>query len=137
MDQATLVIDRLAEARKLIECLASDQDAPVSAAYWLESLEDDEWTLHLVSPKFDRAGGTVGYLEVISALRDPPKIQLRADDVRPEPTGDPVVVEVLEFLRAYPVAETFRLKGVFLKGHFVQRAYIFPVKLDDQMAPMA
>ena len=132
MDQETLVINRIDEARKLIDRLAQDQDFLVTDAYWMEDLEFDGWTLHIASPKIDEIGIAGGYGVVTLALENRPEIHVDIDEVRPERTDTPAVIEVRAFLRSYPATEAFRLKGVFLKGHFVQRAYIYPVLLDGK-----
>jgi hypothetical protein len=135
VDQETLVINRIDEARKLLDSLSEEQPLVVSDAFWMDSLEDDKWTLYIASPKIEEIGITGGYSALILTLKAHPEIQLDVDDILPRSTDDPTVVEVLNAIRRCSAIEAFQLGGVFLKGHFVQRAYIYPVRVDGQTWP--
>ena len=136
MDQETLVINRFVEARKLLDFLAEEQQLVASDAFWMDSLEENKWTLYIASPKINEIGITEGYGALLLTLRDHPEIHLDVDDILPRSTDDPTILEVLDAIRRAPAIELFfRLGGVFLKGHFVQRAYIYPVQLDGKEWP--
>jgi hypothetical protein len=133
MDQATLVDDRIADARKLIDYLSRQGRLDVSAAYWMESLDDDDvrWYLHIISPTIDRIGLKEAYVALISTFNDHPDVPIVIEDINLKSPDNAVAAEVLDFLEHYPASEAFRLKGVYLKGHFVDRACIYPVKLAE------
>jgi hypothetical protein len=134
MDRETLVNHRIQEARNFIELLTNDQQFVFSSAYLMEDLEDDEWTLNIVSPIIDAVGFKGGYGAFRRVFEAHPEIDLERSKVRPHRTDDPVATEAIDFIRCYPAAEAFRLGAVFLKGHFIQMAYLYPMVLDGKTA---
>jgi hypothetical protein len=135
VDQESLVIDRIDEARKLVDSLAEAHCLIVSDAFWMDSLEDDDWTLYLASPTIGEIGVTGGYGAILLTLRDHPEIHLDVDHIRPRSTDDPTILEVIKSIGEASAKDVFRLGGVFLKGRFVQRAYIYPVQLNGKAWP--
>jgi hypothetical protein len=138
MDKATLVDDRIAEARKLVEDLNQQGRMVVSAAYWIDAFEDDgRWYLHIISPTIDEVGFTQAHIALLAMIDSRRSIHVGRDEIVLKPPDSPPVVEILDFLRRYPASEAFRYKGVYLLGHFVEKAGIYPILLDGELAPLS
>jgi hypothetical protein len=133
MGKTALVNQRIEEGRKLVDCLTREGRLQVLAAYWIYDMDDQEWSLHIASPTFDNSVRKHPYLPIIDTLREHPEIDLEDERIWPAPTDDRKVVEILDFLRNYPAAEAFQLRGVYHKGRWVETSCIYPIKLDDMM----
>ena len=136
MDKESVVDDRIAGARELVNYLTQQGRLEVSAAYWMEVLDDDDRKrrLHIITPYVDEVGLRDAYVALIHTFRDHPDIPFYIEDVALKSPEDRAVVEILDFLRHYPLSEAYRLKGVYIKGRYVERAGIYPVMLDEGSA---
>ena len=133
MGKTSLVDHRIEEGLKLVDCLAREGRLDVSAAYWIEDLDDQEWTLSIVSPAFDEPRTEYPYRAINEVLRKHPEIDLDSREIWPKSTDDRKVLEIIDFLRNYPASEAFRMGGAFLKGRWVEASYVYPIKLDDMV----
>ena len=130
MDKTLLVVDRIEEGSRLIHSLSHGR-LEVSAAFWLYSTDDENWSLHIVSPTIDQIGLRDSYVAIIHAIRALPDAQIEADDVTLLRTNDPLSVAMLEYLRRHPSASLTRVWGTFIGDIFIDQAYIYPKGLNS------
>src|SRR5262245_16559585 len=72
MDQSTLVTEHIEDGRRLVERLIQE-GIGVTAACWLKTEDDGEWSLYIASPLVDEKGRRNPYGPVYSVMRQLPQ----------------------------------------------------------------
>ncbi len=120
-----MVGNQIADGRKLIDRLAGD-GFDVSAAFWMHTVDDDEWFLYIVSNEVGRAA-TSPYMAVIQAVNDLGELDFQATDVKLIDPGKPAAKAFLGYLRNYPPSRVTRLSRYRLGELYVHDSYLYPV----------
>jgi hypothetical protein len=124
MDKDPLVIDQIdAGARFLGEL---QNHITIQSAFWLEELEEGEWSLYVASDQITDDNFDVAYGEVLriagklrDPLFDPFKVKLIGAD-------DPLAKAALDINRRFPGPVGTRFHGRVFGGLPVEEVYIYP-----------
>ncbi len=129
MDQAILVIYRLADGQKLIEQLVRD-GLEIMAAFWLYTNDNERWTLNLICKGVDKEGPRNGYGAVIRAFDQLPDLRLDpVFDVTLLGPSQPLARGVLAHLKRHPGEHARRVEQTTLNGVYVESAFLYPPEL--------
>jgi hypothetical protein len=98
----------------------------VSAAFWVRTSEDGQWTFYIASKGFDEGGAAVAYRKVADALRllDDPWISISEIKVIGE--RDLIARDVLRILRRHPGPMATRSRRATLGTLEAEEVYIYP-----------
>jgi hypothetical protein len=99
---------------------------PLSVALWLK--EDDEWTLLLGSPEYDRLGPHGAYLRLIRALYGTGPAPLNSLPLTLEGHRNPLIKALRSMFRKTKPVQGMRLGGQNIGGTWVEDAYVYRIK---------
>jgi hypothetical protein len=124
MDQGTLVENQVDEGKRLIEQLAST-GFDVTAAFWVRTREDGEWTLTIASKVLEEKGPAAAYRAVNDALRklDDPSISM--SDIKVIGANNPITRDVHKIQKRYSGRTPIRFGGARFGGVDIEEAYIY------------
>jgi hypothetical protein len=125
MDTIALVEEQIADGERLLNRLCQES-IPVVAAAWLKPVEDDRWSLCLVTPLVDKEGLAGAYREVYRHLRSLDNPWITDSDIRLVGERHPVAKDLLEILHRYPGVSPTRSRRPSLGGMPVEEVYLYP-----------
>lgn len=122
--------EKIAAGKDLLQRL-SQTDFKIVAAFWLWTMERNEWRLVVSSPWQDKHGPLKSYRKIRETLAQPPELiaQLRLPEVLALDTKKPLI----KALRAYAKKYRTNLAGERLRDYWldhvsVDDSYIYFVK---------
>jgi hypothetical protein len=125
VDTVTLVDDLIDDGRRLVERFVAD-GGWVTAAFWVKTAEEGQWTLYIATEAVDRDGPAKAYNSIYASwekLSDPWVSMSEIKLVGPE---NPITKDVLEILARHPGRLPVRFGGRSLGNLSVGEAYIYP-----------
>jgi hypothetical protein len=133
MAQGALVENQIDDGKKLTDLLtASGFD--VTAAFWVRTAEDGEWTLYIASKVVDEKGPAAAYRAVNDAL---PKLKnpwISISEIKVIGTSYPMTADVLDLLFRYPGPMPIRSRRPRLGGVPIDEVYIYTHVVGDVTA---
>ena len=128
MDTITLVAEQIGDGQRLIDGLGRE-NLPVRTACWVKPIEEDRWSLFLVSPLVDEKGSTSAYGEVYRVLRSLGTSYITASDIRLIGVGDPITRDTLEIQSQHPGRLATRSRRPMLGSLGIEEVYVYPAPL--------
>ena len=122
MDQGSLAVGQIEEGRKLIDCL-SQAGMEVTAAFWMK--EEGRWRFFVGSGDVDRLGLREPYGHVHDVFDHRDFRWMSRSDVYLLPANDPIVKDVLQVLRRYPIHSVAHYPDYRLGDVFIEDAWLY------------
>jgi hypothetical protein len=97
----------------------------VDAVLWRYLPELNRWRLVLATPGVHRDGPLKAYRRLFQSLRDVDTHRLSVEDVALVDTRDPLIQVVRGALRTSRSSNGIRVSREWLKGHFIEDAYVY------------
>jgi hypothetical protein len=128
MDQETLVKERIDDGKKVVDQLPG-LGFEVTAALWIQAIDDGEWRFYLISPVVETVGLTAAYGKLHTAIRAMPPSRIDPLEVRLLGPSDPVARDVLAIYQCFPQSRGYATwwQGKHLGGVNIEGAYLYPL----------
>ena len=125
MVKAPLVTPDEAFGEKIISTLDA-ADFRLTVALWLK--EEDQWTLVLGTPDYEKLGPQKAYVKLIEALSREGRVALNSLPVRLEGHKNPFIKDLRKIFGKTASVEGMRLGGHSIGGTWVEDAYVYRIR---------
>ncbi len=137
MDNVTLVESQIEDGQKLIAEL-EQQGFPVTAVFWLKTIDDPQWFLYLAASVVDKRRGVKPYGRIQAIVRQMPQpFWIDPLDVKLIGTTEPLTEAILEMLRRYPGKRPVHYTGDHLGDVSIDGAYIYALPISGDLQPQS
>jgi len=136
MDTVTLVDEQIRDGEKLLDRLAQE-GLPVRAAGWVKPMDEDRWSLYLVTPLVDEQGPIGAYREVYRVLRSLEDVRVKDYDVKLVGEGQRIASDLLEAQPRYPARGPQLSRLTSVGGMPVEGVYVYPLAKMRLCLPVA
>jgi hypothetical protein len=107
MDTVTLVENQIDDGQRLLDQLVN-KGVAVRAACWVKAVDEDRWSLSIITPAIDEKGPAAAYREVLSVLRSLGKVWITTSDITLIGEQHPFARDVLGLQERFPDATWLR-----------------------------
>jgi hypothetical protein len=125
----TLVDNKIDEGSMLLDRLA-ENEVVVRAACWVKPVEDDRWSLYIVTPAMDREGPVAAYGRVLGALRSLRPRWLKDSDIKLLGEKQQAARDVLDESRRLDTRVHFHAP-LLIEDVPIECIYIYPIMKID------
>lgn len=127
MDQVALVDREINDGQRLITALI-EAGFPVTAAFWLKTTEDGQWTLYIATPIVDSEDSGKAYRRMHPVYYGmTPPLWLDRFRLRMIAANDPMTQDVLDLLRRYQGRNPGRFPVPRIGGVNIDEVYLYPL----------
>jgi hypothetical protein len=132
MDTYTLVANRIADGRRLIDVLIQNE-IPLTAVAWVKTSEEGDWYLYIATARADKIGPARTYGEIYEALGSLRGTSISVSDVKLVSGDNPITKDILAIRERYPGTSPTRSRRNQLGQVAVEEVYIYPVGTTSQV----
>jgi hypothetical protein len=125
MDTVTLVEEQLRDGDWLLDRLAQE-GVRVRAAGWVKPVDEDRWSLYLVTPLVDEQGPIGAYREVYRVLRSLEDLRVKDYEVKLVGEGSRIASDLLEAQSGHHARAPQRSRLTSVGGMPVEQVYVYP-----------
>jgi hypothetical protein len=125
MVEAPLVVPDVEFGKRILRAL-DEAGFPLTVAMWLK--QDDDWTLVIATPLYERIGVKEAYRRLLAALSTEGPIVLAALPVRLEGHRSPFIKALRKTFGKTASVEGMRLGGHTIGGTWVGDGYVYRIK---------
>src|SRR4051812_42945902 len=101
MDQRPLVENQIDDSFKLARFLTTE-GCDVTAAFWVRTSDEEDWTLYLASRVVDESGPLVVYRKVVDALQRLVDPWVTISEITVIGERNPITQDVLRIMQKHP-----------------------------------
>jgi hypothetical protein len=115
MDTSTLVDAQIDDGQRLLDRLG-DEGFVVRAAGWVKPIDEDRWSLYIVTPAVDQLGPLEAYRRVLRALRSLDDVGITGSEIKLVGEKHAVAQDLVDLLRRLPASSLARFRPPLLGG---------------------
>jgi hypothetical protein len=129
MGQESLVTEQIEAGLEFIRDF--NQYLPVSAAFWLNPPNSEDWFLHVASPEINDGNIDIAYGEVLRRTGINKNQWFDAFQVKLLNSADPLAVGAIQIRDQYSLKNALRYNGSSIAGLPIGGAWIYPAAADS------
>jgi hypothetical protein len=126
MDTVALVEEQIEAGQELLDRLGAEGFA-FRAACWVKPVDEDRWSLYIVTPGVDELGSLGAYKQVLAILRSLGDVEISSSNLKLIGEKHPVARDLLAILQRFPERVPASFRPSSLGGIAIEDVHIYPL----------